>query len=347
MTDPAPSAELRYPEQGPIRPPSEASSLLLRVSRNCPWNRCAFCPVYEGERFSLRTADEVIADLEALRRLHGDGPRTLFLQDANPLLTRPAELVRILDAVRRLFPQITRVTTYARAHTVVRRSLADLQRIRQAGLHRLHIGLESGCDEVLSLMQKGVTRAEQIEAGCRAKQAGFELSEYVMPGLGGRRLSQQHAEDTASALAAIEPDFIRLRTATILPGTELDGMQQRGEFEPLGEVDTVREIRRMLVALGTTRARIESDHMMNLLMELRGDLPGDRQRLIEVCDRFLDLPPRMQIGFVLGRRVGMVRRLAQIEQPEVRDQLDQLLSRAEAEAGVDDDLFGELRGRII
>ncbi|MBN2362388.1 MAG: radical SAM protein, partial [Deltaproteobacteria bacterium] len=214
---------MRSFEQGPIRPPSEASSLLVRVSRNCPWNRCAFCPVYKGQRFSLRSAEEVLADLDAMREALGAGPvpRTAFLQDANPLLTRPDDLVRIVEGIRERFPEVERITAYARAHTLVHRGAGDLRRIREAGLDRLHVGLESGCDEVLALISKGATRGQQIEAGQRAKQAGFELSEYVMPGLGGSRLSAAHADDTASALVAIQPDFVRLRTTSAVPGTEL------------------------------------------------------------------------------------------------------------------------------
>ena len=137
-------------EQGPIRPPSEARSLLVRVSRNCPWNHCAFCSVYKGQRFSLRSADEVLADLDVMRQLLGDRPRTVFLQDANPLLTRTDDLVRIVAGIRERFPGVTRITAYARTHTLARRKLAELQRIRAAGLDRLHVGVESGCDEVLA-----------------------------------------------------------------------------------------------------------------------------------------------------------------------------------------------------
>ncbi len=334
-------------EQGPIRPPSEANSLLVRVSRNCPWNRCAFCPVYEGDRFSLRSVDEVLADLEAMRELYGDGVRTAFLQDANPLATRADDLVRILEGLRLAFPKVERVTAYARAHTLTRRPLAELERIRAAGLDRLHVGLESGCDQVLALVRKGVTRAVAIEGGRRARAAGFELSEYVMPGLGGRRLSAAHAADTASALVAIEPDFVRLRTTAAVPGTELHAMQERGEHEPLGELETVAEIRDMLRAMTGVTTRVESDHVLNLLMELRGDLPGDRQRLIDLCDELLGLSRERQLLFVLGRRLGWLSSLRQLDDAGRLESLRSVHASLTASGRDADEVFAELRTRLL
>ena len=334
-------------EQGPIRPPSEARSLLVRVSRNCPWNRCAFCPVYKGQRFSPRTADEVLADLDAMREVFGDQFRTAFLQDANPLLARTDDLVRIVGGLRERFPHVTRVTAYARAHTLARRPLAELQRIRAAGLDRLHVGLESGCDEVLALVRKGVTRAQQIEGCLHAKEAGFELSVYVMPGLGGRALSASHADDTASAVAAIRPDFVRLRTTAAPPGTPLAEMQARGEHVPLSEVEGVREIRRLLAGLAGVGARLESDHVLNLLMELRGDLSTDRDRLVGLCDRLLDLPAPAQLRFVLARRLGWISHLAQLDEPGVCEAVDQVILDIQAR-GIDPEaVFAELRAGTL
>ena len=219
-------------EQGPIRPPNEAHSLLVRVTRNCPWNRCTFCPVYKGTHFELRKVEEIEADIARMaavagrltagleqasgqveRKLgellagHGRetaqvalfvlaGGRSVFLQDANSLALPVAKLARVLRCVREHFPTVTRITTYARSHTVSKRSAEQLRELREAGLDRIHVGLESGSDEVLGLANKGVSAQAHVEAGVRAKQAGLELSEYVMPGLGGRALSEEHARET-------------------------------------------------------------------------------------------------------------------------------------------------------
>jgi radical SAM superfamily enzyme YgiQ (UPF0313 family) len=296
-------------EQGPIRPPSESESLLVRVSRNCPWNRCAFCPVYKGERFSLRTPDEVIGELDEMLLLVGDRVRTVFLQDANPLLTPGEDLLRILEAIRRRFPRVERVTAYARSHTLAHRSLEELRRLRAAGLDRLHVGLESGSDRVLLLMRKGVTREQQIAGGTRAREAGFEVSEYVMPGLGGKALSQEHAEETASALREIRPHFVRLRTTLVAPGTPLAEMTAQGSFAPLTEVEVVEEIRCLVVALGAVETSLVSDHVMNLLMGLRGDLPAQREAVLQRIDRFLGLPEEEKGEFIRRRRIFGMRLL--------------------------------------
>jgi radical SAM superfamily enzyme len=293
-------------EQGPIRPPSEAQSLLVRVSRNCPWNRCAFCSVYRGQSFSLRPVDEVVADLDAMLGYYGPNVRTVFLQDANALLTPPDQLEAVLLAIKARFPRVDRITTYARSHTLAHRNLEDLVRLREAGLNRVHIGFESGSDEVLAMINKGTTRAQQIVGGQRARTAGFEVSEYWMPGLGGVALSGIHAADSASALRDIGPHFIRLRTTAVIRGTPLALLRDEGRFVELDEVGKVREIRAFLAALGDLECRIESDHVLNLLMELRGDLPQELPALLAVCDGFLSRSEKEQYAMIQARRRGGV-----------------------------------------
>ena len=334
-------------EQGPIRPPSEASSMLVRVSRNCPWNNCAFCPVYKGQKFSLRSVKEVLADLDAMQKTFGDRHRTVFLQDANPLLTKPDDLVAIVRGIRERFPGVQRITAYARSHTLAIRSLEDLRSIRAAGLDRVHIGLESGADAVLELVSKGSTRARQIEGGRRARAAGFEISEYVMPGLGGREHTEVHADDTASALVEIRPDFIRLRTTAVIPGTPLADLEARGAFTPLTETELVHEVRRFLTGLAGLTTRLESDHMLNLLMELRGDLPGDLEKLLGICDAFLDLPDEKRVKFILARRMGWRGRVKDLDRRGLPEEIENILSRLEAEGMDPEAFFSEMRKRMV
>ena len=334
-------------EQGPIRPPSEARSLLVRVSRNCPWNRCVFCPAYKGERFEHRTVDEVLEDLDALKEYHGDSPRSAFLQDADPLTTKPDDLIRILAGLRERFPKVERITTYARTQTLRRKPLEDLRRVREAGLNRVHVGLESGSDRVLELIRKGVTQEDHILGGARAKEAGFELSLYVMPGIGGKELTDEHADATARTLARIEPHFTRLRTTAAIPGTPLFDMQEQGEWEPLNDTETVGEIRRMLAGLEGVRTRLESDHISNLLMHLRGDLPDEHGALLAHCDAYLGLPEEDRLLFILGRRTGRLARVEQLDRAGVREELQGLLAQLR-EAGHDFDVVtAELRRQIL
>ena len=359
---------LRGFEQGPIRPPSEAFSLLLRVTRNCPWNRCQFCPVYKEEKFSRRAPEEVIADIDAMRawydelkarswklgfggefsqevlqRIYQDDPanpalysiilfqlggaKTVFLQDADSLIIKTDDLVKVLRHLREKFPQVERVTSYARTRTVAKKSLEELKQIREAGLDRLHIGMESGSDQVLDLMKKGATQAEEIEAGKKAKEAGFELSEYVMPGLGGRKFSHDHALQTAKALNQINPDFIRLRTLAIPPRAPLYELWESGQFEMLDDISMVRETRLLIENLEGITSYLISDHILNLLPELEGKFPEDKPRLLAICDKFLSLSPREQLRFIIGRRTGNFEELRDMENPNLCARVEGIIER--------------------
>ena len=345
-------------EQGPIRPPSEAVSLLLRVTRNCPWNCCTFCPVYKGADFSLRPVEHVLRDIDTvavqiqalqqqldvsgqltyrdLDRLSieldsgeqmalyaayawlQEGMESVFLQDANSLVIRPDNLIRILEHLRACFPSVERVTSYARSQTIDRIKLADLQRIAAAGLNRIHIGLESGADEVLLRVQKGVDQATHIRAGQKVKAAGMELSEYVMPGLGGRDLSAVHAEQTAAALNLINPDFIRLRTLALPNQTDLYEQWQSGQFVKLTDHGVAGEIRQFLTALEGISSRVQSDHILNLFQEIEGQLPHDKLKMMAVIDDFLQRPAEEQMLYQVGRRLGMFSRVSDLDIPEMR-----------------------------
>jgi radical SAM superfamily enzyme YgiQ (UPF0313 family) len=162
-------------EQGVIRPPSEASSLLIRVTRNCPWNQCLFCPAYKGVKFSKRTVEEVKQDIDSMAdELSGySGLRTAFLQDADSLVLPVDDLVAILDYLKEKFPEINRITTYARARTLSHKSVDDLKRIKQAGLTRIHTGMESGSERVLQMIKKGMTPEEVVTGGTHVMEAGI------------------------------------------------------------------------------------------------------------------------------------------------------------------------------
>lgn len=332
-------------EQGPIRPPNEARSLLLRFTRNCPWNQCLFCPVYKRRKFSLRSVDEIKQDIQTARAIADDilqtaeritgqsrvddrvintlfnqtggsdsyrsvalwlyyNTRACFLQDADNLIMKTDDLVATLEFLRQNFPEINRITTYSRSKTVTRKSVESLKKIRTAGLNRIHIGLESGCDAVLKLMKKGVSAAQQIDAGQRLRAAGMEVSEYVMPGLGGQALWREHAQDTAHVLNQINPHFIRLRSLRIPGRVPLSTKVQDGSFLMPTDDMTAREIRLFIQSLEGITSTVTSDHIMNLLEEVSGTLPEDKPRMLDVIDAYLNLPETERLIFRVGRRSG-------------------------------------------
>jgi len=333
-------------EQGPIRPPSEAASLLLRLTRNCPWNKCAFCRSYKGETFSRRSVEEIKNDIDTVVKLcrsvreisrksgfggllnldmliklynSGDyqlfhvaswlhnGGKTVFLQDANSLVMKTADVVEILKYLKERLPSIERVTTYARSSTLARKSVEELTALKQAGLSRIHVGMESGSDEVLKLINKGATAQQHIEAGRRVKQSGISLSEYVILGMGGKQWAREHALETARVLNMINPDFIRLRSLTVAEGTPLSQKVQNGEFEEETEAEVLTGEKLFIEHLDGIQSNLVSDHSMNLLEEVQGKLPADKPAMLATIDRFLALPEREKQNFILGKRWGVYR----------------------------------------
>jgi radical SAM superfamily enzyme YgiQ (UPF0313 family) len=269
----------------PYRPPSEASSLLLRVTRGCPWNRCTFCSLYTSIPFERRPLEEIFEDIEAARELYHDETRSVFIGDSNSILIKTEELVQILDALHKAFPNIERITSYARAKTICKKLPKDLKRLREAGLTRLHVGLETGDAELLGVIHKGATPEEMIEAGLRAKEAGFEYSLYVLLGIGGEERWEQHAQGTAAVLNRIDPHFIRVRTVIPQPGSRLYDAIKAGTFKKASHETILKEQQRLIENLDVTSTYL-SDHLSNYI-PVNGKLPEDKQRMLDVIDNAL------------------------------------------------------------
>jgi radical SAM superfamily enzyme YgiQ (UPF0313 family) len=243
------------------------------------------------------------------------GVKSAFLQDADSMVVKPEDLATILRALKETFPSLERVTCYARSQTLARRSMEELRMLKEAGLDRVHVGLESGSDEVLKMVKKGCTATQHVEGGGRVMEAGLELSEYVMPGLGGRALSDEHAVETARVLNAINPHFIRLRTLAVPRESPLEERVEGGEFECLSETQVVEEIRIFTQHLEGIHSYLVSDHILNLLMEVEGELPEDKETILAHLDRFLTLTPREQEAYIIGRRSGLFRCLDDTHDP--------------------------------
>jgi radical SAM superfamily enzyme YgiQ (UPF0313 family) len=261
----------------PFRPPSEAESLLLRATRGCPWNRCTFCSMYKTMRFEMRGLEGIQSDIELARDLYREKVRTVFIGDSNSLVIKTEIWVKILDSLFSSFPSIERVTSYARAKTIAKKPLEDLIKIRQAGLTRLHVGLETGDRALLKEIEKGATPEEMIEAGRKAKEAGFEYSLYVLLGIGGEEKWEQHAKETAKVLNQIDPDFIRVRTFIPQPNSPLFEAMMEGRFKSASVETILKETDLILQGLCVT-SQFLSDHISNLV-PLHGKLPEEKERL--------------------------------------------------------------------
>lgn len=355
-------------EVGPIRPPSEAASLLLRVTRNCPWNRCKFCGVYKKTKFSLRPKEHVIKDIDSVKmwtdllkaaegadaeerngmisrfinelneeqsraystavHWYRNGMKSIFLQDSDSLVIKPDDLVDILTHLKKQFPETERITSYARSETVARISDVDMKRIAEAGLNRIHIGMETGSDVILKLVDKGTTKAKQILAGQKVKAAGIELSEYFIPGLGGNEYSELNALETADALNQINPDFIRIRTLAVTERGSLMEDYKKGIFTRANDTKMVEELLLMIENLqGITSTIVSSDHIINLLPEAEGRLPEDKEKIISVLKGYLDLPESEKTIYRVGRRTGMMSFIQDLSHSHSRKHAQELINR--------------------
>jgi hypothetical protein len=242
------------------------------------------------------------------------GGKNVFIQDANSLAMSPQVFVEALTYLKETFPSIERVTSYARSRTIARRlSVSDLTAMGDAGLTRLHVGLESGSDFLLQYMRKGVTKEEQIEAGKKVKEAGIELSEYVVLGLGGKKWWSEHVAETADALNHIDPHFIRLRTLKVLKNMPLYEKVAGGDFVMETDEELLREERMLIESLEGITSQVKSDHILNLLEDVEGKLPEDREKMLAVIDDFLALTLEQKLVFRFGRRSGIYRSTEELQ----------------------------------
>jgi radical SAM superfamily enzyme YgiQ (UPF0313 family) len=373
-------------ELGPIRPPSEAYSLLIRVTRNCPWNRCLFCPIYKGRKFELRSVEEVIKDIEAAKVISeaikeiawkmgygnkvlevaailsdqpqygqcvyhvalwlGTGGKSAFLQDSNTLIMRTPELTQVITYLRKTFPSLNRVTTYGRSHTAARKSLAELKELKDAGLDRIHIGLETGYDPLLVYIEKGCTAKNHIEGGKKVKEAGLSLCEYVMPGLGGKKMSHEHALETARVLNEIDPDYIRLRTLHVRSDMPLLSKLENGDFQLPTEDEVAKEIGVFIENLQVT-SYLTSDHTLNLLMEVEGKMPEDKEKCLNIINQYLSLPDEERLNFQFGKRAGLYNRLADLSDSYKHDKIEQAIRNIRTQGGNVEETIFRLKDSFI
>ena len=366
-------------EQGPIRPPSEAASLLLRVTRNCPWNRCTFCSVYKKQKFSLRPVADVIADIDSIHRFAtqlqegchswdvtaenlspsewsafaaarswlAEGMKSIFLQDADTLVIRPENLISILLHIKMRFPQVERITSYARSESVARISSRNLEEIAAAGLNRIHIGMETASDNILKMISKGVSKETHVTAGLKAKTAGIELSEYVLIGIGGCEFSREHAIETADALNRIDPDFIRFRTLHLMDSVNLFAGTPDIRYQWSTDLVQAEEILLLIESLEKINSSVKSDHSYNLFQEIDGKLPDDKQLLADILRTFIGMTPEDRAIFQVGKRSGHFVQLSDMEISGRRKQVEELCRQSGITPdNVDDQLHRMIQERM-
>lgn len=270
------------------RPPSEADSLLIQATIGCPHNQCTFCGMYKDKQFRIRTVNDIIEDLAQAQAAYQNTVDTLFFADGNTILMKTSDLLEIIRYARKAFPKLQRITMYGSAQYILKKSQAELVLLQQSGLTRIHSGMESGDNLVLAQICKGATAQETILAGRKVKDAGIELSVYVMLGIGGKERSQEHAQNSAKTVNEIKPDFIRLRTFIPMPGTPLYEDYHQGRFKLLSPHEALLETRLFIESLNVT-SKLYSDHHSNYAY-VNGLLPMAKNKMLYHIDHLLTLP---------------------------------------------------------
>ena len=328
---------------GNIRPPFHANSLLLQVTENCTWNRCNFCTLYRGGQFKMRSAEDVKRDIDTVAYyrdkifekydgkdfdmdkimreysslsddekncyamvfnwIRSDNMKTVFLQDANTTSIRLDVITDILRHLRKTLPSLEVVSSYGRADTLTRLDVDGFKALKEAGLTMIHSGYESGCNDVLKLLNKGTTREQQIEAGQKIKAAGIDFNVFYMPGSGGKALSERNAIETADVINQIDPEYIRIRTFVVKPQTPMWEIAKGDDFQELTDIEKLQELVLMTENLKGIKSYLISDHIINLLPRFEGYINKDKEDMLRYAKEFLNLPKNKQMEFQLARRL--------------------------------------------
>ena len=290
---------MRY--EGDIyRPPGEWKSYLLQTTIGCSNNTCTFCGMYLDKKFHIRPMADILEDIRMAKAYYGDVER-VFLCDGDAIIMRTQELLTILEALHRAFPSLQRVTTYAGPRSTLAKTPEELRTLREAGLTRAYLGVETGCDALLKQVKKGVDAAQMLEAGVRLREAGMDLWVMVILGLAGTgEPSRRHMLDTAAMMNEMKPRHLSALTLTLDPGTELYQDYRAGRFHPITPRESLLEARLLLENLTVDPLHFTCNHASNYL-PLKGGLPEDRDRFLAMLDRALageqELRPEWSRGF--------------------------------------------------
>lgn len=269
-----------------FRPPSEANSFILRVTRGCAHNTCTFCAMYKDVQFSVCPDEEISRQIALAAQYAQKQVKRIFLADGDALVLPTSKLLKLLAVLYKTFPNLQRVTSYAGPRDILRKSDEEMVQLREAGLKMLYFGLETGDDALLHRIKKGVSAEEAIAAGQKVVRCGMKLSMMVIAGLGGKADSERHAINTGRAVTAIQPNMLSVLTLRLYKGTEMLHQFENGEFELLSPAGLAKEAKLMLEHVDIEPGRhtlFRSNHISNYV-PLAGTLPQDKERLIQELD---------------------------------------------------------------
>jgi radical SAM superfamily enzyme YgiQ (UPF0313 family) len=268
-----------------IRPPSEANSILLQVTVGCSRNKCTFCGAYKGERFKIKPDSLIMEDI-AFAATYCKRQRRIFLCDGDAMIIPQKRLLKILVAIEKQLPWVTRVGVYANAKSLKMKSLEELEELRSHGLGIAYMGLETGDDATLKKINKGAASEDMIRMGKKAREAGIKLSITVLLGIAGRTRSKIHTEATGRVLSAIDPEYVGALSLMLIPGTPLYDDYIAGTFPLLEPDEMLQELRSMIAHTDLSRGLFHANHASNYL-PIRARLPKDKEKTLRLIDEAL------------------------------------------------------------
>ncbi len=275
---------MRY-EGTVYRPPSEASSLIIQLTIGCARNTCTFCAMYKDKTFRVRDLQEVVEDLEMARKYYQRiKVKRIFLADGDALIVKTADLLYILGKCKEYFPEVERISVYGAPKDIIHKTPEELKQLKDAGLDMVYMGLESGDDQVLKEVKKGVTVAEMIEAGQKVRAAGMVLSMTIISGLGGKKLMKEHALNSAKVISAIKPEYVGFLTLLIEPGTPMYEQYRAGELDLLTPEEALDETQLFIENVDAEGTVFRANHASNYV-PLAGTLNAEKSKILAQIQR--------------------------------------------------------------
>ncbi len=294
-----PSISLPITYAEPVyRPPSEAQSLLIQVTIGCSHNACTFCAMYRNKQYRVRPLREIGKDLEKAAHFYaqyGQAPRKIFLCDGDALAAPTELLLDVLRQLRTSFPSSVRVGIYASVRNILEKSAEDLAALAAQGLRIAYVGVESGADAVLALINKRVTAEETIQASYKLRHAGWKMSQIYMLGVGGKKLSSAHCRESSRVISETAPNFLSFLTTTVVPSTPYAARTKDGSIELLSVRELLQEMGNIIQNITPKEGQIifRANHVSNLF-PLEGNLPRDRTRLVDTINEWIRVCPADQ-----------------------------------------------------
>lgn len=269
------------------RPPSEAYSLIIQVTLGCSHNKCTFCSMYKSKKFTIKSLDKIKEEIDFFRS-ECRYVEKIFLADGDALIIPMEELKEILKYIKLKFPECKRVTCYGSPKSIILKSEDQLKQLKELGLHMIYMGIESGDDDVLKEINKGVTSEELLQAALKVKKSGILLSVTVIAGLAGKEKSIQHGENTGKLISKINPDFLGVLSLMIEKNTKLYDDVVKGKFKILTDIEVLKELKVMIENININdKVTFRCNHASNYIM-LRGDLPKDKRKLLQQIDYYMN-----------------------------------------------------------